>query len=214
MIIVPQSARIEEYTPNAEKVIERAARTCYKSEGKCSVNSHINVIKMLKKNGHTSVFEHASAGFVIVTNRAIGNEIVRHRAGCSYSQTSTRYVNYAKSDSDGNISVIQPVRRDGNLISGDAENAWKTSVHAAELAYFTMVRSGEAPEIARDVLPLCLATEIYMTANFRAWLHFLNLRLKGTTGRPHPQIIELSKLIAEQLVKIAPTVFSDFEQTP
>lgn len=210
MIIASQSATLISYTPDPEQLIERAGRVCYKSEGACKPGSHVAIINKLKTGGHTSVLEHASATLHLVTNRAIGNEIVRHRAGCSYSQESTRYVNYTADKFGGEITVIKPIRRDGSPMTSKAEGAWGASVRAAELAYFTMIEEGEAPEIARDVLPLCTKTEIVATYNFRSWRHFLNLRLKGSTGRPHPQILALCRLIAPQLVAIAPTVFSDF----
>lgn len=210
MRIVEQSATLLNFTPSPELLIETAARVCYKSEGKRCPGSHAAIINRLKTGGHTSVMEHASATILLVTNRAIGNEIVRHRAGCSYSQESTRYVNYAADKFGKEISVIKPIRRDGTPMDAKAEGAWSAAMAAAELSYFTMIDAGEAPEIARDVLPLCTKTEIVATFNFRSWRHFLNLRLNGSTGRPHPQILALSKMIAPLLVGIAPCVFSEF----
>ena len=43
------------------------------------------------------MLEHASASFKITTDRAIANEIVRHRLA-SYAQESTRWINYNNSD--------------------------------------------------------------------------------------------------------------------
>lgn len=42
-----------------KKLIERAGRTCYKSEGNISVNSAEKFIEMIKRRGHLSVMEHS-----------------------------------------------------------------------------------------------------------------------------------------------------------
>lgn len=46
--------------------------------------------------------------------------------------------------------------------------------------------------MARSVLPTCLKTEIVMTAPMFEWGHFFNLRMRGTTGAPHPMVQALS----------------------
>ena len=67
-----------------------------------------------------------------------------------------------------------------------------------------MISKGIQPQYARNVLPHNLKTELVMTGNVRAWLHFFNLRLFERTGKAHPMIKEL----AEQL-------YNDFEnKTP
>lgn len=42
------------------KNIERAGRTCYKSEDKITNDSSAQMVKMLVKRGHESVLEHQS----------------------------------------------------------------------------------------------------------------------------------------------------------
>jgi thymidylate synthase ThyX len=64
---------------NPLELIETAGRTCYKSEKKISPGSSVKFAEMLKKSGHGSVIEHASASVKFVTNRAITHELVRHR---------------------------------------------------------------------------------------------------------------------------------------
>lgn len=44
------------------------------------------------------------------------------------------------------------------------------------------------------------------TGNFRAWRHFLKLRL---SPKAHPQMREIAELLAQQLVRISPTCFVD-----
>jgi thymidylate synthase ThyX len=68
-----------------------------------------------------------------------------------------------------------------------------------------MIKSGCSAEIARSVLPLCLQTELVMTANFREWLHFISLR--GAKAA-HPQI----RPIAYQISNILNGYSSIFEK--
>jgi thymidylate synthase ThyX len=93
MNIVEPSVTVLSFTPDPELLIERAGRVCYKSEERITDDSHVAFIRMLLAPGkaHESVLEHASASFLIVTDRGISHEIVRHRLA-SYSQESTRYV--------------------------------------------------------------------------------------------------------------------------
>lgn len=73
------------------------------------------------------------------------------------------------------------------------------SCQTAEQCYLLMLNEGAAPQDARDVLPLCTATEAVYTALESDWKHFFDLRLRGTTGKPHPNMLELAELMHEQL---------------
>jgi len=73
------------------------------------------------------------------------------------------------------------------------------SCQTAEQCYFLMLNEGAAPQDARDVLPLCTATEAVYTAFESDWRHFFDLRLRGTTGKPHPNMQELAELMHKQL---------------
>lgn len=129
----------------------------------------------------------------ITTNRAIANELVRHRV-FSFSQESTRYCNYTKDKFNNEISFITP---QDHLM----EQAYKQ----CEDIYFALVNKGIKPEIARDVLPLGLKTEIVMTGFASDWAKFFTLRtgdnVKGKTGRPHPMMQELAKMIRDAIMR-------------
>jgi thymidylate synthase (FAD) len=216
MKIVKPSVELISITPDAEKLIERAGRTCYKSEDKIIGGSAAKFIKMILERGHESVIEHASASFKIVSDRGVLNEVVRHRIA-SYSQTSTRYVNYSNGKFNKEISVIEPpglsqcydprfhgcIRTD---LSCCPWHSWSASVQRAEDSYMQMIDQGMSPQIARSVLPLCLASELIMTANMREWRHFIKLR---TSKAAHPQMIEIATMIRDKLIEVAPSVFGD-----
>lgn len=195
MKIVPQSVTLESITPNAAQLIERAGRTCWKSEGKMTEDSAGPFIAMLKGKQHESVLEHASATLRIVCDRGVSHELVRHRIA-SYSQESTRYCNYGK---ENEITVIVPPG-----LSEHDFNEWKWSCGCAEEAYLNLINHGIKPEIARSVLPTCLKTEVVVTMNFRSWLHFLKLRSHPSA---HPQIREIAEMIRTILQAECPEVF-------
>ena len=78
--------------------IERAARTCYKSEDKICEGSSVKMINNLIKKGHESMIEHApNLSVRFICDRGVTHELVRHRL-FSFAQESTRYVNYSNND--------------------------------------------------------------------------------------------------------------------
>jgi thymidylate synthase (FAD) len=164
------------------------------------VESARDFIRMILARGHESVIEHASAGFLIVTDRGVTHEIVRHRLA-SYSQCSTRYCNYSKEQFGGEIAVIEPPD-----LEADAMAYWHDVMRTCESQYLNMTKEGCKPEIARSVLPNSLKSEIGMTANFREWRHFLRLR---TSPKAHPQMREIAEMIRAELLKISRACFED-----
>ena len=57
------------------------------------------------------------------------------------------------------------------------------------------------PQEAREILPLCTKSELVMTGFESDWKEFFDKRLKGTTGKPHPDMVHLCKLAQEELTK-------------
>lgn len=78
---------------------------------------------------------------------------------------------------------------------------WLDSLSVSEDNYMKLLRLGWQPQQAREVLPLCTATEIIHTAFASDWRHFFDLRYFGTTGAPHPNMLELTTLMAEEAKK-------------
>lgn len=184
------------------KHVEKCGRICYLSEPKNPEGSTDKFIRMLIKNGHESPLEHGGCTFKIVTDRAISQEVVRHRLA-SYSQESTRYCNYANGKFSREITVIES--------SGLAENEareWLDAMEHLEGTYLLMIDSGVKPEKARDVLPLCLKTELMMTANFREWRHFLKLR---GSRMAHPEIRKIAKQIYKVFQRAIPVLVEDIK---
>lgn len=204
MNIVKPSVKLLACTPSPEKLIERAGRVCYKSEDKIMEGSSDNFVMAMVKHGHESVIEHASATMLIICDRGITHQIVRHRLA-SYSQESTRYCNYMKDKFGKNISVIEPPG-----LSDDQRAVWVKSVEHAEQAYHDLIESGVHPDFARAVLPTCTKTELVMTANFREWRWFIKQRLLNKHA--HIQVQEVARMILDLLLKEAPHIFADLKE--
>ena len=198
MKLIEQSFEIMRIDAAPLITIEKAGRTCYKSEDKICEGSAERFAKGLLKSGHESVIEHASATVKFITNRGVTHELVRHRL-CAFSQESTRYVNYG-----GDMKFIRPVW----LKIDDLLSAWEfvNACEQAESYYKRLLECGWNPEQAREVLPNALKTEIVVTANFREWRHIFRLR---TSNKAHPQIRELMRKCLAEFQRQVPVIFDD-----
>lgn len=176
------------------KHIELCGRVCYKSEDKITADSAHKFVGKIIRLGHESVLEHYSFTVRFVCNRAIANEIVRHRH-CAYSQESTRYVAY---DNALTIVECEDIERWGSI--------YTQAVADAEKSYCRLRETGATAQIARDVLPLGLKTELIVTTNLREWRHILRLR---TSAAAHPQMRELMSGLLQELKTKIPVVFDD-----
>jgi thymidylate synthase (FAD) len=163
------------------KLIEGCGRVSYKSEGRITKDSYTEFINKIISNGHHSVLEHFNISVRFITNRAISHEIVRHRL-CSFTQESTRYVNYKNKG----MVVIQPLF----VPLTEEYSLWYNAIVECEKTYNRLLELGATPQEARGVLPNDLKTEIIVTANIREWRHILKLR---TAKGAHPQMIALMK---------------------
>lgn len=203
MKIIEQFARMEvDMTGRAAiEKIARAARVSHKSAG-TGFESDCELVRKLIGWGHESVLEHVSLSAFIRTDRAIANELTRHRL-CAFTQESTRYVDYA----DGGIEVIAP----SGLPDDKTDTAylkWREAREADEADYIRQRENGVSPEIARAALPLCTATTLYMTANIREWRHIFHLRCGKAA---HPDIRRLCADLLRQARELVPVVFEDLE---
>lgn len=145
-------------------------------------------------------FIHETFSVKFTVDRGVTHELARHR-DCSFAQESTRFCNYSKGKFGNEITVVEPC-----FFDPDAKNSvtkysmWQVGCEDAEEAYFDLLNVGATPQQARDVLPTSIKAEIIMTTNICEWIHILELRALGTTGRPHPQMEEVMIPLAKELV--------------
>ena len=293
MVLLNQKAEYAKQDPGVDgvyKLIEKIARTCYKSEAKCdgTVEGAKAFVERMIKSHHTAMLESCAVylkcdrkfenlgdgyrrdlmcdldfyatdkyskykcdehfvyvttnlrvivencrlndlifwceptdihekrySFRLTTDRAIANEIVRHRT-FSFAQESTRYVDYSNEKYGADIAYIMPewfpdatVQQQETFmhLMKDTEDVYfalrgKWDERKPDKRFKTGFKENPlTPQQVRSVLPLCLKTELCVTGYESDWRFFLDLRLFGKTGKPHPQIVELSQMIVDEMKK-------------
>lgn len=197
-----------------EMLAEAAGRLCYLSYGKGrKTNSEYldNIIEMK----HGSVLEHAVWNFVIAgVSRSFSHELVRHRAGWSYSQLSQRYVD----ESTANFIEPDVIAEDERLHA-----LWLRAVEASHQAYLELVeglmekfkdmedrtqRRKLARQAARSVLPNATETMIFVSANARALRHFIEMRASEWA---ETEIRKVALEVLDIMKHEAPNMFADYE---
>ncbi len=195
---------------NSEEIlkhIEKCARTSYKSEDKITNESAKKFVSKMMDFKHESVIEHISITVRVVCDRGVTHEIVRHRLA-SYTQESTRYVNYARGKFGSEITVIKPCFWEE---SSEQYKIWKKAMEDAEKSYMDLLKAGATPQQARSVLPNSLKTEIVMTMNLRSWRHFFKLRCHKSA---HPQMREIAIPLLQKFKEKVPLIFDDLDFMP
>ena len=134
--------------------------------------------------------------FRLITSIGVTRELNRHRVN-SIAEESTRYCNYSKDKFGSELTFIIP-NWDMDDIS---QSEWINAISNAEESYLSLIEQGWKPQQAREVLPLCLKSEIIHTAFASDWKHFFDLRYFGKTGAPHPNMVELAGLMAKEADK-------------
>lgn len=154
-------------------------------------------------NKEDILFKHLTHTVKFVCDRGVSHEMVRHRVA-SFAQESTRYCNYSKDKYGNELTVILPCFFDtgmGELSNSLVFDTWKYACEVAERQYFKLLEMKAKPEEARTVLPHSIKTDLIVTATEEEWQHIVDLRLIGTTGKPHPQIKEVMAIVIDDLLK-------------
>ena len=198
---------LKSITPNAEINIVEIARVS--SSRKDKSEKPEGLIKYLLANKHFSPFEHSYLTFEIITSKAIGIQLLRHKS-CAFQEFSTRYSKVenfepfeirkqAEKNRQSSTDAFDPMISLGNRAGEDwsecASRLIEKHLDATKLLYERLLSAGVAKECARMILPLCTETTIFMTGNIRSWIHFLDLR-----DEEHSQL-EI-QLIAREIKKI------------
>ena len=214
-------------------IIESAYRICYASEPKGDSEEFIRT-KM--KLGHYTPLEHCIISVDFINDRGISHEQVRHRI-CSFSHESTRFCSYNKDKFGNEIKVISPIffnredlptkavdlpipiyndsKNKWELVSSETMlkmskfDAWFIACLYAEYFYMLLLNMGATAQEARSVLPNSLATKIRITANLREWRLIMQQRALGTTGKPHPSMVEVMLPLLKEFKLRYPVFFDD-----
>lgn len=185
------------------KRIERACRTCYRSEGNVTEDSYKNLLKNCITRGHESILEHEKVTVRVYCDIGSYKDLTRHRFA-SFSVESTRYCSYNKDKYGNEITFINPVY----IENKETYDIWKETMSCIEKAYVAMRESGATVDMSREILPHSTAAEYTMTANIREWKHILSLR---TIKHVHPSIRQVMIPLLKYFKEEMPEIFDDIE---
>lgn len=225
MILLKPKYEIQEILTNSIDLINYAGRLCYRVPSPENRHEYREYVRKIIKAGHESVIEHSFLSVLFICDRGISHQLVRHRLA-SFTQESSirsRQLNdepefivpfWFKGIYD-NVDEINKALKRGWIATEVAiafnlspfEEAFLTYLHNAEYN-FKNFKKQYGREMARDLLPICLATRILVSANFREWRHILRLR---TSKHAHPQIREIMLPLLEELKMTIPVIFDDIE---
>ena len=212
MKVIEQGHELISLPDNCLETLEKAGRTCYKSEARITADSAAKFVDMLVRHNHHAMIEFGDIIVRLITNRGVTHELVRHRH-CSFAQESTRYVRY-----DGTMDFIRPVWSHDRILGQwtkesdipadlpEGDRIWMASMIRAEDEYRQLIDLGWKAQAAREVLPNSLKTEIVVKANIREWRHIFALRCAKAS---HPQMVALMQPLLTELKSRVPVVFDD-----
>ena len=141
------------------------------SHGNKSNKNAKEMIDMLMRLGHDSVFEFGGATFYVETSIMVERQWLRHRH-FSFLERSLRYV---KLDDEDIKLAVEPTRFTSAIITEFVDKLLEEVAYR----YNKMIENDVPAEVARSILPLGLQTQFYVSGNLREWLHFLDLRLSS-----------------------------------
>ena len=140
--------------------------------------------------------------FIVDTSIGCAREMNRHHDNFYIVEQSTRYCNFSKDKFGNEVAFNKPYWIIGDILKDEVYNQsypeWYQSLVYSESKYFNMLNEGVPIDIARGVLPLDTHTRAIYTATLEEWQHIIDLRLKGTTGKPHGDIM----IIADKIDKL------------
>lgn len=186
------------------KNLERACRTCYRSEDKITDESYKTLLKNCINRGHESILEHEKITIRMTCDIGVYKDLTRHRHA-SFSIESTRYCNYGKDKFDNQIKIIKPTNIEEET---ELYKEWEESCKEMEKHYIKMSELGATPDQMRMILPHSTAAEVTMTANIREWKHILSLRC---TKHTHPSVQQLMIPLLLKFKKQMPEIFDCIE---
>ena len=175
---------------------EQYAKTQEELTGATGWEKKWKLIRHVLDSGHHSVLEHAQFTFFISgVSRALSHQLVRHRIGVSYSQQSQRYCAFE----DGFNYVIPPsISKDPELLG-----KFKELMTQINDTYQYFLEKEIPAEDARMVLPNACCTNLTVSINLRALMHFCEERMcTCAQGEIRQMARSMAKLITDKIPEL------------
>ena len=204
---------------DADVLTEFAGKSCYMSFDK---NLNLNLSKVggrpnsayiqdgIIGNKHGSVLEHSSVTFFLTNvSRVVTHELVRHRAGTAFSQTSGRYVRsdeidmYLPDELAVYPEAVAVFQRANEQMEDNLAELVKVTGIETMTNFWLKKRLTSA---FRRLIGNGQANHLVMTANHRAWRHIIEMR---TSVHAEEEIRVIMSDVAQQLKDKFPTIYGD-----
>lgn len=199
-------------SPNIEVGIVEIARVSSSRKDKSEAPE--GLINYLIKNRHWSPFEHGSITMEIVTSKAIGIQLLRHRS-FTFQEFSQRYAKVtsiepieireqAVTNRQSSTEVFNPMIEGMDGKKYPANDLISYVISDLQKLYNNLIEGGVAKECARFVLPMATQTTIFMTGTVRSWIHLLDIR-DDSHAQKEVQLIakEMKRIFKEECPIIA-----------
>ena len=204
---------------DADVLTEFAGKSCYMSFDK-KLNQNLTKIGArtnfdyiqhgIIENKHGSVLEHSSVTFFLTNvSRVVTHELVRHRAGTAFSQTSGRYVR------TNSVDMYMPEELtaypEAVAVFNNAVDQMEDNMAAlARITGITTMTNFDTKKrltsAFRRLIGNGQANHIVMTGNHRAWRHIIEMR---TSVHAEEEIRVIIGDVAKQLKERFPTIYAD-----
>ena len=198
------SVKLVSVTPDAEQTMAYIARVSNPSNQ--DNENYAGLLRYCIKHNHWSVFEQSTMTLEIETTRAIAAQILRHRS-FTFQEFSQRY---ADSSLLGSTIPLPELRRQDTknrqnsiddldeFVVQRLQMQMQTLFDSSMALYQQMLNAGVAKECARNVLPLCVPTRLYMSGSVRSWIHWIDLRSANGTQKEHMLLAEGARAIFKE----------------
>jgi len=204
------TVKLVSVTPDAEQTMAYVARVS--NPANQENDNYAGLLRYCIKHNHWSVFEQSFMTLEIETTRAIAAQILRHRS-FTFQEFSQRYADSSllskaiplpelrRQDTKNRQNSIDDLDQETiDLLTRQMDTLFSSSM----ALYQQMLDRGVAKECARNVLPLCTPTRIYMSGSCRSWIHYINLRSANGTQLEHMRVAEAcKKVFVEQFPTVA-----------
>jgi thymidylate synthase (FAD) len=204
------TVKLVSVTPDAEQTMAYVARVS--NPANQDNENYAGLLRYCIKHNHWSVFEQSFMTLEIETTRAIAAQILRHRS-FTFQEFSQRYADSSllskaiplpelrRQDTKNRQNSIDDLDQETiDLLTRQMDTLFSSSM----ALYQQMLDRGVAKECARNVLPLCTPTRIYMSGSCRSWIHYINLRSANGTQKEHMVVAEACKnVFVEQFPTVA-----------
>lgn len=204
--VVGVTTPVVDYIPDSEGIISYCARVS-NPNNQDNFDTAQGLLKYCIRNAHWSIFEMCNVVVEIEIPRDISRQALRHTTA-KFQEFSQRYAEVTDDMFCIREARLQDKKNRQNSIETDDEDlvAWwentqQEVIDFVSYKYKQALDKGIAKESARVILPEGnTMSRMYMNANMRTWLHYIDLRSGNGTQKEHIWLAEeCRKVIREYM---------------